>query len=561
MLSNLLFLFKSIFLSYKYKFKKDERNKHLTFTFWYRLLKSKIKLFILNVKLYNAKFWKAYYGVRTFLFTRGTHWEWYVLLGYLWLLFFWEAETLLRWFLDIPTGSFSDLLHFPDVVTVYSFSLVALHNLVMWYIFFVLGVVCWSILGIVRDFSWRKPSLETNLPLLFHVTNASNFIVFLKAIFYFVFFRAFYFSSYYWAAYVEESFFFIEEFLAYQFSHLRAVLLGKTKELKGWEERLVEYDKYYEDNILRFYFSSLLIGTKVYFNDYDRTFSVLKMSFTDVFNLLLGKKTDLFLFSFSSKAEFLNDDFSRLLRSLRFKHSSLLELIWAGFPIVIIGFILLPSLILLYSLDEELDPYITVKVIGHQWYWTYEIDASITEKYLDLSSNSYGSAFLDAVALEFSTLKTLFYGIPTKQTNHVALEHYLQDKYIYKTRFYSYSFDSYLTVEEELSKGARRLLEVDNHLFVPSNVVIRFLVTSSDVLHSWSVPEAGIKVDAVPGRLNQMVTWFVSPGSYYGQCSELCGVGHGFMPIAVDVMFYDEWLEMFKKKADLISETTLGEES
>jgi cytochrome c oxidase subunit 2 len=215
----------------------------------------------------------------------------------------------------------------------------------------------------------------------------------------------------------------------------------------------------------------------------------------------------------------------------------------------------------LYSLDEELDPYITVKVIGHQWYWTYEIDASITEKYLDLSSNSYGSAFLDAVALEFSTLKTLFYGIPTKQTNHVALEHYLQDKYIYKTRFYSYSFDSYLTVEEELSKGARRLLEVDNHLFVPSNVVIRFLVTSSDVLHSWSVPEAGIKVDAVPGRLNQMVTWFVSPGSYYGQCSELCGVGHGFMPIAVDVMFYDEWLEMFKKKADLISETTLGEES
>jgi heme/copper-type cytochrome/quinol oxidase subunit 2 len=86
--------------------------------------------------------------------------------------------------------------------------------------------------------------------------------------------------------------------------------------------------------------------------------------------------------------------------------------------------------------------------------------------------------------LEFSTLKTLFYGIPTKQTNHVALEHYLQDKYIYKTRFYSYSFDSYLTVEEELSKGARRLLEVDNHLFVPSNVVIRFLVTSSDVLHS-----------------------------------------------------------------------------
>jgi len=93
-----------------------------------------------------------------------------------------------------------------------------------------------------------------------------------------------------------------------------------------------------------------------------------------------------------------------------------------------------------------------------------------------------------------------------------------------------------------LSLGARRLLEVDNVLVLPVNVTLRFLISSGDVLHAWSVPEMGLKVDAVPGRLNQYISLIRGAGTFYGQCSELCGVGHGFMPIVVKAVAYDDFL-------------------
>lgn len=90
-----------------------------------------------------------------------------------------------------------------------------------------------------------------------------------------------------------------------------------------------------------------------------------------------------------------------------------------------------------------------------------------------------------------------------------------------------------MVLEQDLVIGSRRLLEVSNRVVLPTNIVIRFLITSGDVLHSWSVPEMGIKVDAVPGRLNECLGFLLRPGIFYGQCSELCGVAHGFMPIVV----------------------------
>jgi cytochrome c oxidase subunit 2 len=164
----------------------------------------------------------------------------------------------------------------------------------------------------------------------------------------------------------------------------------------------------------------------------------------------------------------------------KFTHASVLEIVWTLLPAVILVFIAIPSFALLYSLDEVIDPTITLKIIGHQWYWSYE--------YSDYG-NQIGS-------------KTI-------------------------------SFDAYMDATDTLNRGGFRLLETDNRVTLPINTHIRLLITAADVLHSWAVPSFGIKVDACPGRLSQASVFLKRVGVYYGQCSEICGVNHGFMPIVV----------------------------
>jgi cytochrome c oxidase subunit 2 len=177
-----------------------------------------------------------------------------------------------------------------------------------------------------------------------------------------------------------------------------------------------------------------------------------------------------------------------------FTHSSLLEIVWTIIPALILLILAVPSFSLLYSLDELATPKLTLKIIGHQWYWSYE--------YSDYS----------AIAGE------------------------------------SLAFDSYMLTDSDLTFGSFRLLEVDNRVILPTSVHIRLLITSADVLHSWAVPSFGIKVDACPGRLSQAFVFLKRDGVYYGQCSEICGVNHGFMPIvvkAVSKTVFIGWL--FKK--------------
>jgi cytochrome c oxidase subunit 2 len=157
--------------------------------------------------------------------------------------------------------------------------------------------------------------------------------------------------------------------------------------------------------------------------------------------------------------------------------------------------IAVPSFALLYSMDEVIDPAITLKVVGHQWYWSYE--------YSDHKRPS-----------EFGA------------TEYVG----------------NVSFDSYMVPDEELRVGELRLLEVDNDVVLPIDTHIRVLITSADVLHSWAVPALGVKMDAVPGRLNQVSLFIKRHGAYYGQCSELCGVNHGFMPICVHAVTMKQYL-------------------
>ena len=181
-------------------------------------------------------------------------------------------------------------------------------------------------------------------------------------------------------------------------------------------------------------------------------------------------------------------------------HAPALEIIWTLIPAIILIFVAIPSFSLLYSIDEIIEPLLTIKVIGHQWYWSYE--------------------FLDP--------NVIF------QLNSGEEPLFLEDKDSVDVIPVTCNFDSFLLADSFLTKNApNRLLEVDNRLYLPIETNIRILITAADVLHSWAIPALGIKLDACPGRLNQTSVYIKYPGIFYGQCSEICGVNHGFMPIAV----------------------------
>nr|YP_010322724.1 cytochrome c oxidase subunit II [Arula petunia]UKP87342.1 cytochrome c oxidase subunit 2 [Arula petunia] len=161
-----------------------------------------------------------------------------------------------------------------------------------------------------------------------------------------------------------------------------------------------------------------------------------------------------------------------------------IEIVWTIIPAAILVFIAFPSLKLLYLMEEIVEPSVTVKAIGHQWYWSYE----------------------------YSDYQT-------------TLE-----------------FDSYMIPTSDLQPGDLRLLEVDNRMVVPIDTYVRVLVSGADVLHSFAVPSLALKMDAVPGRLNQTGFLVKRPGLFYGQCSELCGANHSFMPIVIEAVSIDKYI-------------------
>lgn len=170
-------------------------------------------------------------------------------------------------------------------------------------------------------------------------------------------------------------------------------------------------------------------------------------------------------------------------------HGETLEIVWTVTPGLILRGIGVPSFTLLYSRDEVIDPSVTLKAIGHQWYWSYE--------------------YSDYVGEDGESI----------------------------------AFDSYRIPEEDLEPGGLRLLEVDNRVVLPVNTHVRVLVTAADVLHCWAVPSLGVKIDACPGRLNQVAVFLKREGLFYGQCSELCGVNHGFRPIVVESVSEEQYLD------------------
>ncbi|MFL2900052.1 MAG: cytochrome c oxidase subunit II [Candidatus Pelagibacterales bacterium] len=173
-------------------------------------------------------------------------------------------------------------------------------------------------------------------------------------------------------------------------------------------------------------------------------------------------------------------------------HNTVIEVLWTVIPVILLIIIAIPSFRILYTAETIPKADLTIKAIGNQWYWSYE--------YPDYDD---------------------------------------------------FSFDANMLQDEELSDPSLRLLETDTQIVVPVNKVVKLLITSNDVLHAWTIPAFAVKKDAVPGRLNE--TWFKAEktGTYYGQCSELCGPKHAFMPINVKVVSQDEfdnWLNFAKEE-------------
>ena len=172
-----------------------------------------------------------------------------------------------------------------------------------------------------------------------------------------------------------------------------------------------------------------------------------------------------------------------------------IEIVWTVLPALILIFIALHSLRLLYLLDEVNNPSVTLKTIGHQWYWRYE--------YSD---------------------------------------------------FLQVEFDSYIIPSNELPEDGFRLLDVDNRTVLPINTQIRVLISAADVIHSWTVPALGVKADAIPGRLNQVSFLINRPGLFYGQCSEICGANHRFMPIVIERVSVNSFLNWISSSREASSD-------
>jgi cytochrome c oxidase subunit 1 len=225
----------------------------------------------------------------------------------------------------------------------------------------------------------------------------------------------------------------------------------------------------------------------------------------------------------SSLKESLNFNVSN--RTYNINHGTTIEIIWTILPAVVLLLIAVPSFALLYAMDEIIDPVLTIKVIGHQWYWSYEYsDYTIV----------YANKLTDYHTQEEIAAWEMLYKETGLIKPHQSILNMLFDAVTIPET--TIKFDSYMIHEAELNLGDLRLLKTDMPLFLPKNTHIRLLVTSSDVLHSWAVPSFGVKIDAVPGRLNQTSVYIKNTGTFYGQCSELCGVNHAFMPIEVYVV-------------------------
>jgi cytochrome c oxidase subunit 1 len=269
-------------------------------------------------------------------------------------------------------------------------------------------------------------------------------------------------------------------------------IMSKTKNTLTWYDAPANYDIHFQEPASPIVEGIIDLHHDVFFYLLIILVFVIWVFFRIIYIFSLGTNNDNLLSKINWNTKYLDKTLlhklllNNKIQSSKLTHNTTLETVWTILPCSILLLIAIPSFSLLYAIEELNFVEGTIKVIGNQWYWTYEM----------------------------SNLQNL-------------------------------TFDSYMLIENDLLPGQLRLLEVDNRLVLPIETNLRILITSSDVLHSFAVPALGIKCDACPGRLNQIALWINRVGTYYGQCSEICGINHGFMPIVIDSLnFFDyaEWI-------------------
>lgn len=350
-------------------------------------------------------------------------------------------------------------MNFKEPVSTFTYNLISLHHDIIWYVILILSLVYWTLYKIIKEYLWSISIKQDGLSLFFYKNNT---LYKMQSIILFIWFKFF-------------------------FKLLEIIYVLFIKLYKIFINNILKID-YEKKNTLSFF----LLGKGI--NGFYLPKYIEKKDYNFYENIIIERFLSYYLFNITSNGLYFYEGYDKFLTTHQFRHSINLEYVFGIFPTIIIGFIILPSMYLLYSNEIEINPGLTIKIIGHQWFWSYE------------SSN-------------ISYIKNL-------------------NKFF----FIDYNYESIIINEDDLPEGGKRLLETDTSLLLPYNIAIKFLITSSDVLHAWALPELGIKVDAVPGRLNQAITIPSNLGMYYGQCSELCGVSHGFMPIKVNIISLQDYL-------------------
>ena len=365
-------------------------------------------------------------------------------------------------------------INLQDAGNIFMENILYFHNFLLCILLMIVVLVCWFLIRTLLFFG--NPILAYNFYLKSQIFY-KNFMLYLDIILYYLYI----FQS--WVSKVIDYF-----IILFNIWRLKSkVKLPKFPTLNLYISSY--YRKLYLDDVNYFVF---------FFND-------IKFGFYNIYNT-------------SNKYIFYNN----LGYRYYFYSDVLVEFLWTLFPAIILGVLAIPSFSLLFSIQKYNLPELTVKVIGHQWYWEYQ--------------------FMDYIKVNKFIINNNGYILNIKNKD--------ESKYI---------IESYMIQDEDLNIGQLRLLEVDNKLILPIETSIRLLITSDDVLHSWAVPSLGIKLDACPGRINELVINIRNIGTYYGQCSELCGWYHGFMPIAIqslqksDFKFYvsANFLDFVVKKSDL----------
>ena len=409
------------------------------------------------------------------------------------------------------------LYFFQDPATVFAFHLIYTHNVIHWYLLIILFFVYCTMASLLRNFTWNSFNKSRGLQRSF--AHFSGFFWIQRWIFAAIIRMLDYGYDYYVLQamiWTDSLFIFRDDpksYLYYYYPKQLAILKEIFLETKvpltvldeigvpGPEELAINKSLYLVDKFSaeESYYTLILCTLRHSFRTPQIILSTAHDSLEQRPLWLLHKNLDSYLGSYFSRQYSTQSwvPYQAFLASQKGNDSLPFEYSCVIIPTLIVFIILVHSLSLLYSGSEEITPGLHFTAVGHQWFWSYELEAFIHKYRVDAYDENWGEP---------------------------------------KVISLSANFDSIPVAENSLTLGSKRLLEVDNPLVLPIGVPLKALATSGDVLHSWAVPEMGIKIDAVPGRINDSLSFIQRPGIFYGQCSELCGVGHGFMPIVVEAV-------------------------